>query len=458
MGASPSLAQSVQTLAKTFSGELLQPRDPGYDEARRIHNGLVDKRPALIARCGSTGDLVQAVNLARDHGLDLAVRGGGHNVAGRAVIDDGLMIDLSLMKDIRVDAKARTVRAQGGVTWGEFNEATQRHGLATTGGIVSTTGIAGLTLGGGLGYLMGKYGLAADNLLSVEIVTADGRVRTASREQNPDLFWAVRGGGGNFGIVASLEYRLHPVGPTVTGGLILHPLPNARDALRFYRDFSASLPDELTVHGGVAHAPDGSGAKLVGFLVCHCGALAEGEAAVRPLKSFGSPVMDLVGPTPYSQVNMMLDAAYPKGARNYWKSKFLADLTDDAIDAMIECVARCPAPMGDVVVEHVHGAATRVGVSNTAFPHRAGGYSLLVLSQWMNPADDQRCIAWARESFATMRPFMRSGGYVNYLDHDDAGDPVAAAYGPNHHRLQKLKAKYDPENVFHMNQNIRPLS
>jgi len=370
------------------------------------------------------------------------------------------MIDLSLMKGIHVNPKERTVRAQGGVTWGQLNRDTQVYGLATTGGIVSSTGVAGLTLGGGLGYLMGKYGLVVDNLLSAEIVMADGRVITASKDEHPDLFWGVRGGGGNFGLAVSFEYRLHPVGPTIVGGIAVHAFDRARDVLRFYRDVTASVPDEFTVYAGVIHAPDGSGAQLVAVLLCHCGPLGEGDVAVRPIKRFGSPVLDVVGPMPYCQVNAMLDADYPRGALNYWKSSFLTELSDQAIDAMIDCFARCPTSMrgSGIVLEHVHGAATRVGVADTAFPHRRDGYSLLVLTQWMDPAQSERCIAWARESFATMKPFTADGGYVNYLDHDETDERVAAAYGPNHGRLGKLKVKYDPDNFFHLNQNIRPVA
>jgi FAD/FMN-containing dehydrogenase len=418
----------------------------------------VNKRPVLIARCRGVADVVDAVNVAQKLGLEVAVRGGGHNVAGRATVDGGLMIDLLPMKGIHVDPTARTARAEGGVTWAELNRETQLHGLAVTGGVVSTTGIAGLTLGGGLGWLMGKYGLALDNLRSVELVTAEGQVLRTSKDEQGDLFWAVRGGGGNFGVATSFEYQLHPVGPTITGGLVAHPFDRARDVLRFFRDFTASLPDEFTVFAGLIHAPDGSGTKLAAIVTCHCSSPAAGETAVRPLKQFGSPVMDAIGPMPYCQLNGMLDAAYPKGALNYWKSSFLAQLSDDAIDTMVECFARCPTPMGQLLLEHFHGAATRVGVRDTAFPHRVDGYNLVILSEWMEPANTDRCIAWARETYAAMDPFFASGRYVNYLGDDETGDPVAAAYGPNYRRLQELKTKYDPSNFFHMNQNIRPLS
>jgi len=454
----PSVADAVIELSARFSGQLLQPTDAGYEDARKVHNGLVNKHPALIAQCRGVADVIDAVNLARKLDLEVAVRGGGHNVAGRATVDGGLMIDLMPMKGIHVDPDARTARAQGGVTWAELNRETQLHGLAVTGGVVSTTGIAGLTLGGGLGWLMGKYGLALDNLRSVEIVTAEGKVLRTSKDEQPDLFWAVRGGGGNFGVATSFEYGLHSVGPTITGGLIAHPFDRARDVLKFVRDFAAKLPDEFMAFAGLIHAPDGSGTKLAAIVACHCGSVADGETAVRPLKQFGTPLMDAMGPIPYCQLNGMLDGAYPKGALNYWKSSFLAQLSDTGIDTLVDCFARCPTPMGQLLLEHFHGAVTRINVADTAFPHRAGGYNLVVLSEWMEQKDTDRCIAWARETYAAMEPFVGPGRYVNYLGDDETGDPTAAAYGPNYRRLQELKTKYDPSNFFHMNQNIRPLS
>lgn len=452
----PSFNTAVTELSLRFSGQLLQSTDAAYEEARRVHNGLINKHPVLIARCHGVADVVDAVKLARTLNLEVAVRGGGHNVAGRATIDDGLMIDLMPMKGIHVNPRAQTARAQGGVTWAELNRETQLHGLAVTGGVVSSTGIAGLTLGGGLGWLMGKYGLALDNLRAVEVVTAEGEVLQVSEDQHPDLFWAVRGGGGNFGIATSFEYQLHSVGPMVTGGLIAHSFESARDLLRFFREVTASLPDELTVFGGLIHSPDG--AKLSAMVVGHCGSLEDGEKAMRPLKEFGTPLLDTIGPIPYSQLNGMLDAGYPKGALNYWKSSFLRELTDEAIDTMVECFGKCPTTMGQMLMEHFHGAATRVGASDTAFPHRAEGYNLLVLSQWMEPAVNDQCKAWARQTYGQMEPFVGPGRYVNYLGDDEPGDPAMAAYGLNYERLQKVKTKYDPTNFFHMNQNIRPLS
>ncbi|QIG47093.1 FAD-binding oxidoreductase [Nordella sp. HKS 07] len=449
------VTRDVSELAKTFAGQLLQPNSPGYDEARRVHNGLIDKRPALIARCRGVADIVDALELGQRLGLEIAVRGGGHNVAGRATIDKGLMIDLAPMKGIDVDHKHGVARAQGGVTWREFNRETQLHGLATTGGVVSTTGIAGLTLGGGIGWLMGRHGLALDNLLSVEIVTVEGKVLTASTEENSDLFWAARGGGGNFGIVSSFEYLLHPVGPMITGGLIAYPFESARDMLHFYRDITRSLPDDMIVFAGLVHAPDGSGTKLAAMVGCHCGSVSDGEAAMKPLKAFGTPVMDAIGPISYSAMNSLLDAAYPRGALNYWKSSFMSQLSDEAIDALIECFARCPTPMGQLLLENFHGAACRVKPADTAFPHRAPGYNLVVLSEWLKSADTARCTDWARRSYDAMKPWLASSRYVNYME-EEANDQSAAAYGANYPRLQEIKAKYDPGNILHMNQNIVP--
>jgi FAD/FMN-containing dehydrogenase len=445
---------SVAELSARFSGVLLRPGESGYDDVRRVHNGMIDRRPGLIARCLGTADIVDAVNFARARGLDLAVRGGGHNVAGRAVCDDGLMLDLSLMKGIHVDPVRRTARAQGGVTWREFNRETQAHKLATTGGVISTTGIAGLTLGGGLGWLMAKYGLAMDNLLSAEMVTASGDIVRASKDENADLFWALQGGGGNFGVVSWLEYHLHPLGP-VTSGLIAHPFDRARDVLRFFREItSRGLPDDLTVFSALLHAPDG--APIATIILCHCGPLGEAEAVLQPIKKFGTPIMDTVGPTTYEATNMMLDAGFPRGALNYWKSNFMMELSDQAIDILISQFAACPSPMSGLVLEHIHGAATRVGVSDTAFPHRREGYNLLVVSEWLDPAGNTQNVAWGRESHDKMLPYFASGRYVNYLGEDDGEDAVAAAYGPNHQRLRALKTKYDPTNLFHLNQNIRP--
>jgi FAD/FMN-containing dehydrogenase len=448
-----SIVEVIARTAQSFTGQLLQPADSGYDDRRRVHNGLIDKRPAVIACCHNVADLVDAVQMARALGLDVSVRGGGHNVAGRAAIDHGLMIDLSPMKGIYVDTRGRTVRAQGGVLWKELNRETQLHGLATTGGVVGSTGIAGLTLGGGLGWLMPKYGLALDNLRSAEMVLADGTVGRASADENPDLFWAIRGGGGNFGIAASLEYTLHPVGPMITGGVVVHPFPRALDVLRFFRDTCASLPDETMLVAALQTAPDG--ARVAAIVGSHCGSLEAGEAAFRPIKAFGPPVMDALGPIPYATLNGMIDGAFPKGALNYWKAQFLTDLTDDAIRAIVAGFEGCPSPMSAIILEHFHGAASRVPVTATACTMRVTGFNVVIASQWMSPAETDRGIAWARETFASLTPYLATTRYVNYLE-DDAPDPAAVAYGPNLPRLREIKTKYDPGNLFRQNVNILP--
>ncbi|MGQ0736449.1 MAG: FAD-binding oxidoreductase [Acidobacteriota bacterium] len=393
-----SIVSTIGHLAPSFAGRLLLPADAEYDEVRRVHNGLVDKRPALIARCQGVADIVDAVNLAKTLNLEVAVRGGGHNVAGRATVDGGVVIDLSLMKGIHVDARARTARAQGGVLWKEFNREAQVHGLATTGGTVSTTGIAGLTLGGGLGWLMPKYGLALDNLRSAEMVMADGCVLRATDDENADLFWAIRGGGGNFGIAASLEYELHSIGPTIFGGLVAHPAQKGKEILTFFRSFAASVPDEVMMIAGLLPAPDGSGTKLAAIAACHCGSLAEGEASLAILKTFAPPVMDAIGPISYCNLNSMLDASYPKGALTYWKSHLLRELSDDCIDTLVDRFEACEPPTAQILLEHFHGVSTRIGRTDTACALRDEGFNLIIVSQWMDPRDTDRSIAWARET------------------------------------------------------------
>lgn len=449
------LAESIDRAAQSFTGRLLQPSDAEYDDLRRVHNGLIDRHPALIARCGGVADLVDAVKLARTLDLEVAVRGGGHNVAGHATVDQGLLIDLSSMKGIHVDARARTVRAEGGVLWRELNRETQLHGLATTGGVVGSTGIAGLTLGGGIGWLMPRYGLALDNLRSADLVMADGRVLRASDDENPDLFWAIRGGGGNFGIAASLEYDLHPVGPMITGGAVVHPFGRAVDVLKFFRDTCAHLPDEMMLVADLQTAPDGSNARLAAIAAAHSGSLREGEAAVRPIKAFGRPVMDALGPIPYSTLNTMLDPAFPRGARNYWKAQLVTDLTDDAIQTLVRAFLASPSPMSHIIIEHLHGAACRVPEASTACTLRTTGFNVVIVSQWTRDNDTERGIAWARETFSSLTPYLAPTRYVNYLE-GDAAEAAAAAYGPNLHRLRDLKTTWDPDNVFHKNVNILP--
>jgi FAD/FMN-containing dehydrogenase len=457
MGNNQSISESaLEEYDAAFRAKLVRPGEDNYDTVRLIHNGMIDKRPALIACCTGVSDVVDAIKLGVDSGLEISVRGGGHNVAGRAVCDDGLMIDLSNMKGIYVDPQARTVRAQAGVTWNELNLETQLHGLATTGGMVSSTGVAGLTLGGGIGWLMGKYGLAIDTLLSVELVTAAGDVLQASENENIDLFWGLRGGGGNFGVATSFEFSLFDVGPTVIGGLVVYPFDQAREVLKFYRDFTADIPDELSVLGGLIHAPDGSGTPMAAILACHCGTLKEAEAAVEPIKAFGNPAMVQLGPMPYSKVNAMLDDGFPKGALNYWKSSFLSTITDDAIDSMIAQFSACPSGMSGMIFEQLHGVATSIRPEDTAFPHRGTGYNLLIASVWLETADTDSNIAWTRETYDVLEQFMHNVSYVNYLGDDETIDRIKSSYGVNFDRLQKLKTRYDPDNVFHLNHNIVP--
>lgn len=432
--------------------EILRPNDAGYDEARRIHNGLIDKRPALIVRCRTVADVVAAVTRARKDSLEISVRGGGHNVAGKAVTEGGLMIDLSPMKQIVVDPGARTARAQPGLTWGELNIAAAEHGLATTGGIVSTTGIAGLTLGGGYGWLQGKYGLSVDNLLAAEIVTADGHVLDASEHDNADLFWALRGGGGNFGVVTSFTYRLHPV-TTVLGGSLAFPLSRADAVIDAYRRLASEAPDELGVQCGLLSADPST--KVAAVVVCHCGDLDQAEADIQSVRELGSPLADTIGPRSYVDQNRQIDESFPLGALNYWKSAFFTDLSDAAARVLIDQFDQCPSPMTFCVLESLGGAASRVASAATAYPHREPGHNLLVLSQWADPADTEPNIAWTRETFEALRPHMADRRYVNYLAADDAGY-TRDAYGSNHERLVELKRRYDPDNIFHLNQNIDP--
>ncbi len=442
-------------LGAGLSGEALAPGDPGYEMARRIHNGLIDRRPAVIARCGNTADVSYAVGFGREQELELSVRGGGHNVAGKAVADGGLMIDLAPMKRVDVDPRARRARAQGGVTVGEYDRATAAFGLATTSGVVSSTGIAGLTLGGGQGWLMGRYGLAIDNLISAEVVLASGEVLTASDDTNPDLFWALRGGGGNFGVATSFEFRAHPV-ISVLGGPILHPLGAAPQLMAFYREFASDLPDELSTQAAFMHAPDGSGLKLCAVAVCHCGEdAAQAEADVRPLREFGSPAADAVQRMPYPDINTGVDWLFPKGALSYWKSAFLSELSEAAVQVIVAAFEQAPSELCALVLEDFHGAATRVATTATAYPHRQPGFNLLLISSWRDPSQSDACIAWAHETYAALSPHMASRAYTNYLAAEDY-DRVKDAFGPNLDRLVELKRRYDPDNLFHLNQNIAP--
>jgi FAD/FMN-containing dehydrogenase len=453
--ATTALSERLTALRGSFSGTVLEPRDDGYEEARRVHNGLIDRNPAVIARCRSTADVADAVRFAREAGLDVCVRGGGHNVAGRAVVDGALMVDLAEMKGLHVDRDRMTVRAQGGVTWRELNREAAAHGLATTGGAISTTGIAGFTLGGGLGWLMAKHGLAADNLLAVELVTADGRILDVNAESDPDLYWALRGGGGNFGVAASLEYRLHPL-TTVVGGIVAHPFEAAGDLLRFYREAVAGCSDDLNVFAVLGHVPDGSGVPIAALVVFHTGTAAEAERDLAPLTSFGSPLLVQVGPMPYPAMNTMLDDGYPAGSLNYWLSSFTTGLSDGLIETAVDRFATVPSTMSSILFEHFHGAVCRVGPTETAVPHREEGWNLLLPSVWLDWTATDANVAWTGEAHAALSEHLSERRWLNYLGDDQGDDAIRGAYGPNYDRLVEVKRRVDPDNVFRHNHNIRP--
>ncbi len=444
---------ALRTFEAAVRGEVLQADRPGYDRARVLYNAMIDKRPALIVCCQDREDVLHALEFAHTHELLVAVRGGGHNVAGKALCDGGMVIDLSSMRRLEVDPANRTVRAGPGLTWAEFDRATQEHGLATTGGFISTTGIAGLTLGGGLGWLMRKHGISCDNLRSVEIITADGQVRTADATRHPDLFWAVRGGGGNFGIVTSFEYRLHPVGQMLAG-VVFFPLEQAEGALRFYRDLMTTAPDELMAYAVFLTSPEG--ARMFAVPVCYVGAQEVGERAMRPLRSHPGVAADLVRPMSYLEVQTMFDAGFPSGRLNYWKSSFLQDLSDEAIATLVAFFRTVPSPFSAVAIEPFGGAVARVGIDETAFPHRHARFSLVIVSMWTEPAESAANLRWTRELWSAMQPFSTEAVYVNYLDTDDT-DRVHGAYdAATYERLRRVKERYDPKNFFRVNQNIAP--
>jgi FAD/FMN-containing dehydrogenase len=445
-------AAAVQEFAGGLRGVLLRQGDGGYDEARKLFNGMIDHRPALIASCAGAADVIAAVRFAREHDLRVSIKGGGHGVAGKAVCDGGLMIDFSRMKSIRVDPAARTVRAEPGVLGAELDRETQAFGLATPVGTVSSTGIAGLTLGGGQSWLASKHGLAIDNLLSVDIVTADATLRSASATQHEDLFWASRGAGHNFGVVTSFEYRLHPVG-AVLGGLVIHPLSQAVEVLRFYREFTASQPDELQTWAGLLTLPDGN--KAVAVVPFYVGALDEGERLIAPLRRFGNPIGDTVGRLPYAAMQQIFDAAFPPGRLNYWKSALTGHLADEVIEAAVEYARKMPSPFTVILFAELHGAYSRVGKTETAYFHRDLQYDAIILSAWADPADTQRNIDWTRDLFGAWEPHLAHAAYVNDLG-DEGEERARSAYGDNYSRLAVLKAKYDPANLFRMNQNIKP--
>jgi FAD/FMN-containing dehydrogenase len=442
----------VSQWQRQFEGRLVTPADDAYETSRRIWNGMIDNRPTLIARCVSPADVRAAVKLARAEQMPVSVRGGGHGVAGTAVCDGGLMIDLSPMKDIRVDPVSRQAIAAPGVLWGEFDRATQSHGLATTGGQVSHTGIAGLTLGGGLGYLMGKHGATCDNLLSADVVTADGEMLTASAEQNPDLFWAVRGAGANFGVVTSFRYRLHPLGE-VLAGLLLHPRERAGELIAFHREFLAGSPDELDTTVGFLNSPEGM--PLVGIVAVYTGSLSEGERVLEPLRKFGPPVADLIRAMPYTEVQSMLDSAVPIGDRYYWKSNFVTDLAPGLAGVLRDGATAMPSPQSLILLFEMKGEIRRARKDAMAFDHRDPNFELSLIAHWTDPGCDDANLQWAREVWSAAQPFVLPAVYANHMTADESKNRLRAAYGAEkYEKLVTLKAKYDPSNFFRLNHNI----
>ena len=459
----PNLSKSaLDEMKAALRGQLYVPGDTGYDEARSIWNAMIDRRPAAIVRCAGVADVRYAVGFARDNGLLLAMRGGGHNIAGSAICDDGLVIDLSAMKSARIDPVARRAYVEPGCTLHDFDHEAQAFGLAVPLGINSTTGVAGLTLGGGFGWLSRRYGMSVDNLLSADIVTADGELLHCSANSNPDLFWAIRGGGGNFGVVTLFEFQLHPVGPEVFGGLVVLPLDEARSALVKYREAVASMPDELTVWSVLRLAPplpflpaDVHGKPMIAFAVCYTGPLADGPRATELVRRFGTPWGEHLGPMPYAAWQQAFDPLLTPGERNYWKSHNLAELPDGLIDALLDSLGKLPSPQCEIFFGQVGGATARVATDATAYSSRDAQYVMNVHGRWSDAADDANCIAWARAFFDAAAPFALGSVYVNFLTEEET-DRVGAAYGPNYERLVAVKDRYDPGNLFRTNQNIKP--
>jgi FAD/FMN-containing dehydrogenase len=462
-GSDISLAtETIDTLKESIRGKVLTQKSEQYDEARTIWNAMIDKRPAMIVRCAGAADVTRAVRFAAEHKLLVAVRGGGHNIAGNAVCDGGLMIDLSPMKSVRIDPKGMTARVEPGVTLGEFDREAQAFGLATPVGINSTTGIAGLTLGGGFGWLSRKLGLTIDNLLSADVVTAAGELVTASESDHPDLFWGIRGGGGNFGVVTSFEFRMHKVGPQVLAGLIIHPLDAAGDVLRFYRDFIKTTPQEFVCWFVLRLAPplpflpaEWHGKGIVVLAVCYAGDLKEGERVAKPLRSFGKPVADIIGPMPFTAWETVLDPLLAPGMRNYWKSHDFKEVSDGLIDALIAHARRIPDPQTEIALALLGEGVTKVAKDATAYTHRDAGFVMNVHGRWDSASNDTKCIGWVRELFQAAAPFATGGAYVNFMTQEEQ-DRVQSAYGSNYRRLAALKKKYDPNNLFRLNQNIKP--
>jgi FAD/FMN-containing dehydrogenase len=458
-GANPA---KIEDLKRGLKGTVLRPGDAGYDDARTVWNAMIDKRPGLIVRCAATSDVVRALGFARENGLLLAVRGGGHNIAGNAVCDGGLVIDLSRMKAVSVDAAARRALVEGGATLGDVDAATQPHGLATPLGINSTTGVAGLTLGGGFGWLSRRHGMTVDNLESAEVVTAAGEVVRASATEHPDLFWALRGGGGNFGVVTRFEYGLHPVGPNVLCGLIVYPFSEAGSVLRRYREFIARAPEDLSVWAILRQAPplpflpaEAHGKEIVALAIFHAGDPGRGASLVEPLRRLGTPVGEHVGAQPFTAWQKAFDPLLTPGARNYWRSHNFTRLDDGLLDAAVEYLGKLPSPQCEIFFGALGGAAARPAAGATAYAHRDVQVVMNVHGRWDDPADDARCIGWSRGFFNAATPFASGGVYVNFLTADET-DRVRAAYGANYDRLSRVKRQYDPGNVFRVNQNIGP--
>ncbi len=446
-------ADRVQAFRQAFRGEVIGPGDASYDDARRIWNASIDKHPGLIARCSGVADVIAAVNFARENKVLVAIRGGGHNVGGRALCDGGLVIDLSRMKGIHVDSRRKRARVLAGATLGDIDRETHAFGLAVPTGVISKTGIAGLTLGGGVGWLVRKHGLTCDNALSFDLVRANGKPIVASATRNKDLFWALRGGGGNFGVVTSFEFQLHPVA-TILGGMVVHPRDKAVEVLRFYRDFVESAPQELAVYTVLMTTPDG--VPAIAMAACYCGDLAEGERVLQPLQTFGTPLLDAIQPMPFPQMQTLLDDAFPSGNHNYWKSAFLPKLTDEAIAAIVEHANRAASPLTGIAIEYYGGAASRVGNTDTAFAHRAAEYDIAVLTQWTDPAESDQHIEWTRSLARALEPLASGAVLLNFLGEDADRKDIKAAFGANYERLQAVKKKYDPKNFFRVNQNIEP--
>ena len=453
---------TIQELRESIRGEVVTPADAHYDEARAVWNGMIDKHPALIVRCSGVADVLAAVQFARSQDLELAVRGGGHSLPGFSTSDGGIVVDLSPMKGIRVDPDTMSVVAQAGVTWRELDHETQEFGLALTGGLVSSTGIAGFALGGGIGWLMRKYGLTCDNLLAADVVTADGRLVRANERENSELFWGLRGGGGNFGIVTSFEFRLHRVGPTILAGPIFFPGEQAAQILRGYRAYTASLPDEMTTVVNLATAPpvpflpaDVHGKKVVAVVGVYAGPPDAGRELAAGLRALGTPIADLLGAMPYTTMQSLLDPLYAPGARNHFKSGYLSTLSDEAIDTIVRFHGPSVSSMSEIHVHHFGGAVARVPDDATAFGQRDAPYLLNVIARWTDPATDAAQVAWSRDLYAAIEPFSTGGTYVNFMSAGD--DRIKAAYGPDkYERLARLKEVWDPTNMFRLNQNIRP--